>query len=258
MAEKWVGLTLGGLLAAAVQASAADMAPPPEAAESGWSFVVAPYLWGAGITGDVAQFGLPEVEIDASFIDILENFDIGVMAVSEARYGRFGITTDLMYVRLSTEADTPLGVVADSIEATTETLTVMLAGSFRLIEGEGSSLDILAGGRLWSVQTDLELEGGPGDGTEFDDGDTWVDPIIGAKGRAALTDNLYLTGWGMIGGFGVSSDLTWDVMGGIGYAFSDSFSVVGGYRGLGVDYQSGDFVFDVVQHGPLLGAVLRF
>ena len=62
----------------------------------------------------------------------------------------------------------------------------------------------------------------------------------------------------MIGGFGVSSDFTWDVMGGLGYEVSDSISLVAGYRGLGVDYKHDGFVFDVVQDGPILGAVFRF
>jgi hypothetical protein len=34
-------------------------------------------------------------------------------------------------------------------------------------------------------------------------------------------------------------------------------SLVAGYRGLGVDYENNGFVFDVVQHGPILGAVFR-
>jgi hypothetical protein len=62
----------------------------------------------------------------------------------------------------------------------------------------------------------------------------------------------------MIGGFGVNSDFTWDVMGALGYEVTDSISMIGGYRALGVDYADGDFVFDVVQHGPILGAVFRF
>ena len=47
-------------------------------------------------------------------------------------------------------------------------------------------------------------------------------------------------------------------MGGGGYRFTDSFSVVLGYRAAGVDYENDGFVYDVVQHGPILGAVFRF
>ena len=59
-------------------------------------------------------------------------------------------------------------------------------------------------------------------------------------------------------GFGVSSDIDWDLFGGIGYEVSDRISLVGGYRGIGVDYSSGGFVFDVIEHGPILGGVFRF
>jgi hypothetical protein len=62
----------------------------------------------------------------------------------------------------------------------------------------------------------------------------------------------------MIGGFGVSSDLGWDAFAGLGYEFNDRFSMVGGYRALGVDYTNDEFVFDVVQHGPIFGGVYRF
>ena len=62
----------------------------------------------------------------------------------------------------------------------------------------------------------------------------------------------------MIGGFGASSEITWDVMGALGYEISSSVSLVGGYRALGVDYENNGFVFDIVQHGPIVGAVFKF
>jgi hypothetical protein len=243
-------------------AFAADAAlpetPPDLPQESGWTFTVAPYLWMAGIKGTVGQFGLPPVDVDASFIDILENFDIGAMAVGEARNGRFGVAFDFQYVKVSAGADTPIGLIADSVEVTSQTLTALAALEYRVVQTDTASVDLMAGGRLWSVDTDIDPQGGPADPLFFSDGDTWVDPIIGAKGRMDLTGNFYLTGWGMIGGFGVSSDFTWDVMGAIGYEVSDKISLVGGYRALGVDYTNGSFKFDVVQHGPIVGAVFRF
>ena len=77
------------------------------------------------------------------------------------------------------------------------------------------------------------------------------------KGRCPINPQFYLTSWALIGG-GASSDLVWDVMGGVGYQFTDSFSAVIGYRAAGVDYANDGFVYDVVQQGPILGAVFRF
>jgi opacity protein-like surface antigen len=241
-------------------AGAADLAPPaePVAANGGWTFAFAPYLWAAGMTGDIAQFGLPEVDVDLSFSDIMENFDIGFMGVGEVRHDRFGILTDLMYIKLSAGNHVdPKGPIDAKVDLSTETFTFLGAAEYRLIDDEAGSLDALAGARLWWVSTDFDFSGAALD-TSANDSETWVDPIVGLRGRFNLSPDFFLTSWGMIGGFGVSSDFTWDVMGGIGYQASDSISLIAGYRGMGVDYKNSGFVFDVVQDGPILGAVFRF
>ena len=82
--------------------------------------------------------------------------------------------------------------------------------------------------------------------------------MIGAKGRINIGGHFYFTDWGMIGGFGAGSEVDWDVMGGVGYDFNKIFSMVVGYRALGVNYNKGGFVFDVVQQGPVLGLLFHF
>src|SRR5437763_11052243 len=94
-------------------ANAADLVPPPAPPE--WTFTLAPYVWAAGLHGDVAQFGLPSIDVDASFADILNHFDLGFMGAGEARYDRFSIATDLMWVKVSAEKNTPLGILADNV-----------------------------------------------------------------------------------------------------------------------------------------------
>ena len=82
--------------------------------------------------------------------------------------------------------------------------------------------------------------------------------MIGVKTRLQGASPWYLTGWGMIGGFGVSSDVDWDVFGGVGYEVTDRVSLIAGYRAVGVDYESDDLLFDIIQYGPVLGGVFRF
>jgi hypothetical protein len=256
-------LACGAGLLVAGPALAADIVmpgPAPEAVvtDSGWTFAAAPYLWMAGIEGDIAQFGLPAISVDATFADILDNFDFGFMGAAEARYGRFGILTDVMYVKVSADAPTPFGVLADGVDVTSETFSMLAAGSYRLLESDQGHLDVLGGGRLWYVNTEVDLVNPIVPAPAFEDGDTWVDPIVGVQGRANLTPEVFLTGWAMIGGFGAASDLTWDLMGGAGYAINDTWSIIGGYRALSVDYEDDGFLFDVVQHGPFLGARISF
>jgi hypothetical protein len=67
-----------------------------------------------------------------------------------------------------------------------------------------------------------------------------------------------VAGWGLVGGFGTSSDKVLDVMAGLGYEISDRTSLFAGYRVMDVDYSKDGFVYDVNQHGPILGGVFRF
>jgi hypothetical protein len=246
-------LGAAALLAGAGAASAADevvQEQPPVSDD--WTFTTAAYLWAAGIDGTVGQFGLPPVEVDASFSDILDHLDFGAMFVSELRKDQYGLFTDFIYIKLSGSRGTPLGIVADSVSVDVQSLTFTGAGEYRIVDQPDASLDLMAGARVWSVDTDVSVGG-----ATVSDGDTWVDALAGVKGRVNLTPEIYLSGWAMAGGG--SSDFMWDLWGGVGYEFNDRFSAVLGYRGLGVDYSNDDgFLYDVVQHGPIIGAVFRF
>lgn len=249
--------TLTGLTASLSSAQAADFqAPPPR--ESDWSFTFAPYFWAGSLTGDVEQFGLPELDVKASFRDIIRNFDLGFMGAGEARNGRFSIATDIMWIKLSADENTPLGLVADDALVELDTLTLTGTAGYSVLMGKSGNLDIIGGARLWSVDTKIDLDGGILDGKSRSDGDTWVDPVIGLKGKYELSSDIYLTGWGIVGGFDVSSKFMWDVFGGVGHSFNDRFSVLAGFRAEGVDYRHGDFEYDVIQYGPMIGAVIRF
>jgi len=234
---------------------AADLMPPPEPA-SEWTFKIAPYLWMATLEGDIGQFGLPDIEINAPFKDILKNLDFGAMAVAEAHNGTFGVLSDIMYVKLGADDGASIRNLDVDIDVTSETFTGLLAGEFRLIDAEGGSLDVLAGARLWSVSTDVDITGDLD--RSASDSATWVDPTIGLKSRVDLSPDFFFNAWGMIGGFGISSDFAWDAYGGIGYQISESTALVAGYRAISVDYEKDDFKFDVIEHGPVLGAVFTF
>lgn len=50
---------------------------------------VSPYIWRAGVKRTAGTFpGLPAVDVDADFKDILKNLDLAGMMVAELRYRR--------------------------------------------------------------------------------------------------------------------------------------------------------------------------
>lgn len=240
---------------------AADLTPlapdaKVEGTPDGWQFTVAPYFWLAGISGDTASFGLPEVHLSSSFGDVIENIDFAFMAAGEARYERFSIVGDVIYTKLGADAKTRNGILADSVDVTSKTFAGLLGAGYAVIDDPAGHLDVVIGARIWSVDNTIGFNGGILGGREANDGATWVDALAGIRGTYFFTPEIYLTGWGLVGAGG--ADLDWDVQIGLGYKFNDMISAVAGYRALGVNYSDDGFVFDVVQQGPILGLAIHF
>ncbi|MDF8357576.1 hypothetical protein [Ensifer adhaerens] len=224
--------------------------------EGGWTFSFAPYFWVAGLSGELGQFGLPAVDVDASFSDIFDHLDFVAMAMGEARYGPYSIFGDVAYTKISGQAGTPRGILATDGDLRSETFAGLLGAGYSVFDNGTARLEMVGGLRVWSVETELSFSGGSFDGRSRSDDAAWVDGLAGFRGTYSLTPEIYLTGWGFIGAGG--ADLDWDVAATIGYRFSDTISAVAGYRALGVDYSDDGFVFDTVQQGPILGLVVRF
>ncbi len=250
--------------AADLEASEPPAAPVEPANE--WRFTIAPYFWAAGLNGDVGVFGRQPVHIDMSFSDIFDNLRFGGMAVAEAHNGTWGIFGDFIYVKIEADESITRSIrgVPVSLAANVETssFTGTLLGEYRAYSTDSVSLDLMAGARIWSVNNDIEasltIDGPPLAAFSGSDGSTWVDPMIGAKARFNTGTPWFFNGWGMIGGFGAGSDLTWDLMAGVGYEWNNRVSSLIGYRALGVDYENDGFVYDTVEQGPFLGVAISF
>ena len=61
-----------------------------------------------------------------------------------------------------------------------------------------------------------------------------------------------------VGGFDVSSRLTWQVEGGLDWAIARNFYARLAYRYLNSDYEKGQLSYNVSIHGPQLELGLRF
>lgn len=257
-----LGLAVATVLLLSSTAHAADVSPlitpqpAPEEEVKDWSFTASPYFWGASLSGKTSQFGLPIVKIDSSFSDILENLDFAFMAAAEFRYERFSVIGDFMYTKISSDADTPFGVLAKEVDVQSETVAGLLGAGYAIIDGPQGHLDVVGGIRVWSVDTTISFNGGFLDGRERSDGATWVDGMAGLRGKYMITPEWFVSGWGLVGTGG--ADIDWDVAANIGYQINDTFSAVAGYRALGVDYRKDGFVFDTVQQGPILGLTVKF
>lgn len=248
----------------AAQHTAAD-SPKHPTYPSGWEVRVDPfYGWIPGFEGDVAVFGQPRASVSISPLDILSNLD-GFIEVLDGIYiggghirrDRVGLAWDVVHFSVSSIEEIGGNFVSASLDVRYKQTLATLLGSYRVYQSAKDHLDLLSGLRITDVDLAVGLDLGI-IGLSGRDGRTWVDPVFGVEWRRHLTANTYFQGQGLIGGFGVSSDLVWDVRGLIAHEVAENFLAYGGFRAAGTDYQSGAFVWDTIFYGPLVGFTLKF
>lgn len=259
---------------AALLLAAVGLAPMPVRAQtataapgSGWTFDFTPYIWGAGMSGDVQGGALPAIGVDMSFSDILDNLDAGLMGAFEARKGRWGILLDAIYMKLedsgtaSRTGPGPIGATATA-SANLELKQTMFAAAVAYRAQEGSApIDVIGGLRYSKIEADATINGSffaqAGTVARSAEKD-WVDPYIGVRALYPVANHWTLVSYVDIGGFGVGSDFTWQAVVGANYEFSKTFAAKFGYRYLSVDYDKDGFVYDMANSGLYLGLGIRF
>lgn len=229
---------------------------PPPPAENDWWFRAAPYAWVPATEGDIG-IGRLSTPVDISMSDVIDTLDMSFMGVFEVGKGDFSLGVDVLYSKNSQDMEAG-GRIFDSVrfEQKQWMLTPYLA--CRVIDTGRYHMSIYGGARFTILEAELTGrlvgEGELNASRSID----WADPIIGIRGQADLSDKWFFRYSGDIGGFGISSDLTWQAFAGFGYNFTPNVSTAIGYRGLGIDYSKDAFSMDVVSHGPVIGFEIRF
>ncbi len=227
-------------------------------AQDNWEWRVAPYLWATSLQGRVATVpGVPPADVDASFSDILDNLDFAGMVVGHGRNGRWGITGDLQYVKLTAESGSLAPTFGKAVVKIENTIVSLMA-DYELAQAPNYEVWVSGGLRYWRVKNDITLTPGTAPGRTANGADSWVDPIIGVRGRREIGERSFVTGWAYVGGFGAGSENMADVFGGVGYQFTPTTAGVLGYRWMTVDRQNGSFLYDATQQGVLAGLSFQF
>jgi hypothetical protein len=287
-----VALTSAGH--AADMPTKAPIAPAP--AIPGWTFTLTPYLWAINLNGSSTVKGRT-TDVDANFFQILDltQFPKGLFelaALGEARYDRFGLFTDVTYLKLglgesiarSRGIDAINGTVGVSAGLKIEMVIASAAAAYEIARWNGltspkstTALDLYAGGRAWWQRGDVQISA-LGTLNIFDltfsragvlsaeKSVSWFDPLVGARLR-----HQFAPGWnffvsGDVGGFDVGSKFSWQVLAALDYEFCRSktvtWSAMLGYKALSVDYSQGSsltlYEFDMTMHGPIFGLTARF
>jgi hypothetical protein len=261
-------------------------AAQPAGLRPGWSVEVAPYLWLPTISGNL-RYELPpglagsaSVKTDAG--DYFEQLNAALLLAATARYDRFTVLTDLMYVSADAggsrvQAVDIAGVGRNPVSSTANAsgnsnlkMTLWtLAGGYTAASGAWGHLDVLAGFRYLGVEarTDYNLTvtlqgpqgaSGPsfgGAGRLSGNDDIW-NGIIGLRGRLNIGESSFFVPYYLDIGGG-DSNLTWQGFAGIGYR-TNWGGVQLGWRHLSYEQGGRSLVQDVTMSGAYLAVNVSF
>jgi len=178
------------------------------------------------------------------------------MGTFEARKNKFIILTDLQYSDLATEKGNP-GPLFSSTRASFKTFVLDPEVGYRLLDnGKGAFVDVLAGIRYWHLNGHIAFRAGILSAAEASRSRSWVDGVVGLRGKAALSQRWFVTGKADLGGGG--SKFTYQLFGGVGLNVGKRLALIGGYRDLSVNYDKDGFLFDMSLHGAILGFGFKF
>lgn len=223
--------------------------------DSDWEFLLSPYLWGVSLKGTSRVGILPEVDVDASFSDILDNLQFGGSLHMELHRGRWAFILDPTYLDLEAE-----GGAEDAL------LQPTIAIKAWIVEGlVGYKLTAnweLLGGFRWQQQ-ELKVDPGlpepPFPPTSFGTKQDWTDWLIGTRFSYPIGSSRWVFfGRGDVSVFG-DSDTNYNLQISFDRRIRKTMMLNVGYRFMETDYDDfPNYVWDVRQQGPYLGYTWSF
>lgn len=261
--------------------------PPPEGSMPGWSFAVAPYLWAPTISANLRATGprgaTVNTSINAGIGDYISDINAGLMFGAVARYDRFSVLTDFMYVNTSLTSNVShlssvnLGAgpinIPRSLQLSTGTRSAMTiwseAGGYTLLQGDWGNLDGIVGFRMlaFNSTTNHLLSAnifGPNNTLALSRTGTlnvnriYFDAIGGITGRINIPHSkFYFPFYFDVGDGGVP--FTWQAYAGVAYSLASWADLSLGYRNL--TFQGGGQntgVRYLSLHGVIIAANVRF
>jgi opacity protein-like surface antigen len=213
-------------------------------AENGeWDWNITPYAWLLGLDGDIAAKGLT-TSVDETFLDAVSKLTVAGMLHVDGNNGDWGTIGDLVYLNMDDSSDTAIGEVKGGVDQ----WIISVIPYLRVKSNESTTLDLGIGARYLNTSLDIDTPIG-----STSDSKSWIDPVLLARVNIQATENLCFSLMGDIGGFGISSDFTWQAAVNAGYKVSELIDLMLGFRYLDVDYTDSDFRYDAVSSGFTLG-----
>jgi hypothetical protein len=217
-------------------------------------FIVAPYGWMAGISGETGVGDL-SADVNVSFSDLLKHLRFAAMGTFEGGYGPWLGVVDVMYSSIRVDHTLSRGRIQPELDLTSKMLIAQAFAAYTVKPAPMIDVDILAGARLWSVKSTLAITGNRLQRTR-ERSPTWADAIGGGRLRWRVSPKwqINIAGDGGAGG----SKATGEGMGTAGYRLSRHWDLFASYRYLYENYQKNDYFFTGHLSGPVIGGAYHW
>lgn len=222
-------------------------------------FFLTGYLWTSAMNGQVGTLPrLLPANVNLSFGDILQNFDGGIMGGGEMRLRHWSVLLDTMWMQISPDA-TLSGPLQTQVNLRSRSLALQSDVLYRIYNSRPISVDAGLGFRYWHLDNQLTIDPNlGGDGGSTTQTEDWVDPLFVTRLSTRLGGPWSLTFIGDVGGFNMGSQLTYQLAGTLNYQLNSNLALRAAYRLLSVDYEQGNYLYNVTMQGPIIGMTYRF
>jgi len=225
---------------------------------SGWQFYFTGYLWMPWVDATVSTPSGGNTSTYIKYTDIIKHLHgLPFMGAGEARYGRFSILGDMIYLPVAANMKTP-GELFNGGSLSLNVSIATVVGFYRMIDSDGSFVDIGAGARAYGLTTKLSLHKGLADGRSATGSLANADPLVVVRTRADLGHGFGVIVYGDFGSVSAGSRRTWQLLGALDYQISSSVDLQAGYRYLKFDKYGGKETMNFGIGGPFIAATFKF
>jgi hypothetical protein len=229
-------------------AGAIALMPPPAMSSEEWDVTLTPYLWAAGIDGQI-DIGAQSATVSYAFSDLLKDLNFASEALVEVNRGRWVNWAQIDHLRLE-NGDVSVGATNANIESN---VTMLAIGTgYRFDSSSRSTIDVLIGMRYFGMDNKLKISGvGNVHGHS-----NLYDAILTLRPRLHFSDRWALSPTMSIGTG--DTDLVFEMSPQLLYTISDRLDVRFGYRKLDYDFKDGSNEADITISGLIAGVGIKF
>jgi hypothetical protein len=197
-----------------------------------------------------------DTSVHVSAIDVLKNFNIGLMGTFEVDHNRWGFPFDYVWAKLSDDKAL-INFPNYSVKATVKEGFFTPKVTYLLVNGERVQIRATAGLRAWHLGQNLKLAPPSAPSVNIGTSQNWADFVAGGNFVVPLSPKIFVMVLGDAGGGGANVD--YQVATFANLQIKPKWGIGAGYRYLDVNYRnSNKFIFDTAQSGIVLTLLYKF